>query len=75
MDSVLYGHAYAKSPIDIACWDILGQAAGLPVSDLLGGTVQPRFPLYNVVGRGPAGEDARARRDSSLKLGLRAGSR
>jgi L-alanine-DL-glutamate epimerase-like enolase superfamily enzyme len=50
MDGVLYGHAYAKSPVDIACWDLLGQAAGLPVSDLLGGTVQPRFPIYQVVG-------------------------
>jgi L-alanine-DL-glutamate epimerase-like enolase superfamily enzyme len=50
MDTVLYGHAYAKSPIDIACWDLLGQATGLPVSDLLGGTFQPRFPIYHVVG-------------------------
>src|SRR5262249_47397469 len=50
MDAVLYGQAYAKSPVDIACWDLLGEAAGLPVSDLLGGMVQPRFPLYNVVG-------------------------
>lgn len=50
MDGVLYGHAYAKTAIDIACWDLLGQATGLPVSDLLGGTVQPRFPLYQVVG-------------------------
>jgi cis-L-3-hydroxyproline dehydratase len=50
MDGVLYGHAYAKSPIDIACWDLLGQATGLPVSDLLGGTVQARFPIYQVVG-------------------------
>ena len=50
MDGVLYGHAYAKSPIDIACWDLLGQATGLPVSDLLGGTFQARFPIYHVVG-------------------------
>ena len=50
MDDVLYGHAYAKSPIDIACWDLLGQATGLPLSDLLGGSAQPRFPIYSVVG-------------------------
>jgi L-alanine-DL-glutamate epimerase-like enolase superfamily enzyme len=50
MEGALYGHAYAKSPIDMACWDLLGQAVGLPVSDLLGGTFQPRFPLYQVVG-------------------------
>jgi len=37
MDTRLPGHPYAKSPIDIACWDILGQAAGLPLWQLLGG--------------------------------------
>jgi len=37
MDVALPGHPYVKSPIDIACWDILGKAAGLPVCDLLGG--------------------------------------
>jgi cis-L-3-hydroxyproline dehydratase len=70
MDSVLYGHAYAKSPIDIACWDILGQAAGLPVSDLLGGTVQPRFPIYNVVGVDRP-DKMRANAEMLLKRGFR----
>ncbi|WP_338550959.1 mandelate racemase/muconate lactonizing enzyme family protein [Roseovarius phycicola] len=37
MDTQLPGHPYAKSPIDIACWDILGQVAGLPLWQLLGG--------------------------------------
>ena len=31
MDSALRGHPYAKSPVDIACWDLLGQAAGQPL--------------------------------------------
>jgi L-alanine-DL-glutamate epimerase-like enolase superfamily enzyme len=31
MDALLKGHPYVKSAIDIACWDILGQAAGMPV--------------------------------------------
>lgn len=31
MDAVLRGHPYVKAPIDIACWDILGKATGLPV--------------------------------------------
>ena len=46
MDAALRGHAYAKSALDIACWDVLGQAAGRPVCDLLGGRLQERFPLY-----------------------------
>ncbi|WP_415919881.1 mandelate racemase/muconate lactonizing enzyme family protein [Tateyamaria sp. SN6-1] len=37
MDVQLPGHAYAKSPVDIACWDILGQVSGLPLWQLLGG--------------------------------------
>src|SRR5262249_5511365 len=37
MDAALKGHPYVKSAIDMACWDILGKAAGLPVCTLLGG--------------------------------------
>lgn len=37
MDLTLPGHLYAKSPLDIALWDLLGQAAGLPLHALLGG--------------------------------------
>src|SRR5512132_1115322 len=36
MDATMKGHPYVKSGIDVACWDILGQASGLPVSTLLG---------------------------------------
>ena len=32
MDAALKGHPYVKAGIDIACWDILGQTTGLPVS-------------------------------------------
>ena len=37
MDAQLPGHPYAKAAMDIACWDILGQAAGMPLWRLLGG--------------------------------------
>ena len=37
MDAALKGHPYVKSGIDIACWDILGKATGLPVCMLMGG--------------------------------------
>jgi L-alanine-DL-glutamate epimerase-like enolase superfamily enzyme len=53
MDAVLMGHQYAKSPVDIACWDIRGRAVGLPVAPLLGGVLQEDFPLYEAVPLGP----------------------
>jgi L-alanine-DL-glutamate epimerase-like enolase superfamily enzyme len=37
MDVTLPGHPYVKSALDIACWDIFGQAAGLPLWQCLGG--------------------------------------
>ncbi len=52
MDQRLGGHAYAKSPIDIACWDILGQATGRPVADLLGGRLVEAYPLYRAISQG-----------------------
>ena len=50
MDAALKGHAYVKSAIDMACWDLLGKATGLRVSDLLGGTFQEDVPLYWGIG-------------------------
>ncbi len=40
----------ALSAIDIALWDILGQATGRPVWQLLGGRVASRIPVYNTCG-------------------------
>jgi L-alanine-DL-glutamate epimerase-like enolase superfamily enzyme len=49
MDAALKGHPYVKSGIDIACWDILGQAAGMPVCELLGGRYGENVPLYRAI--------------------------
>ena len=43
------GHPYVKAPIDIACWDILGKVAGLPVHKLLGGAEQEKIALYRAI--------------------------
>ena len=53
MDAALLGHPYAKSALDVACWDVFGQACGRPLCDLLGGRKQERFPLYAAVPLGP----------------------
>lgn len=58
MDNVLRGHAYAKSPVDVACLDILGRATGQPVAMLLGGQRQDRYPLYVAVPLGSTEEMA-----------------
>jgi cis-L-3-hydroxyproline dehydratase len=49
MDAVLMGHEYAKSPLDVACWDLLGRRTGTSVTTLLGGLRQTSFPLYMAV--------------------------
>ena len=49
MDAVLKGHPYVKSGVDIACWDILGQVAGLPVCELLGGRYGEDVHLYRAI--------------------------
>ena len=55
MDRTLKGHPYAKSALDMACWDILGKAAGLPLCTLLGGRYGEDFPLYRAISqRSPA---------------------
>ncbi|MDX6542316.1 MAG: cis-L-3-hydroxyproline dehydratase [Gaiellales bacterium] len=54
LDAALLGHAYAKSAVDVACWDLLGKATGLPACTLLGGGRQASYPLYIAVPLGPA---------------------
>jgi L-alanine-DL-glutamate epimerase-like enolase superfamily enzyme len=49
MDAALKGHAYVKSGIDIACWDLLGKATGLPLCVLLGGRFGESVRLYRAI--------------------------
>ena len=48
--TMIYGRRglamFAISGVEIALWDLLGKALGAPVSDLLGGAVRPRLPVY-----------------------------
>ncbi|NJD26996.1 MAG: mandelate racemase [Chloroflexi bacterium] len=77
MDAALRGHEYARSPLDVACWDAFGRIAGLPVAALLGGVLQPALPLYVAIPLGTPDEMAAfARRERAagmrrfqLKLG------
>ena len=49
MERTLKGHPYVKSALDMACWDLLGKAAGLPVTTLMGGRYDDSFALYRAI--------------------------
>jgi L-alanine-DL-glutamate epimerase-like enolase superfamily enzyme len=53
MDARLRGHEYAKSALDVACWDAFGRLVDTPVAALLGGILQTDLPLYVAVPLGP----------------------
>jgi L-alanine-DL-glutamate epimerase-like enolase superfamily enzyme len=59
MDAALKGHPYVKSGIDMACWDILGKATGIPVCQLLGGRFGESIRLYRAISQTPPDEMAR----------------
>ena len=50
MDRAVKGNPYAKAPIDIACYDIAGKAAGVPVYSLLGGAYRDRIEVAHSLG-------------------------
>ncbi len=49
MERRLKGQPAVKSAIDMACWDILGQVAGVPVATLLGGCDGDSLELYRAI--------------------------
>jgi L-alanine-DL-glutamate epimerase-like enolase superfamily enzyme len=59
MDTLLNGHPYAKSALDMACWDLLGQDCGKPICDLMGGRHQDSFKLYRAISMGSPEDMAR----------------
>ena len=49
MDKTIYGVPTAKAAIDIACYDLVGKALGVPVYQLLGGRYHDEFPITHVL--------------------------
>jgi len=77
MDRALAGHNHAKTPIDVACWDIFGKSTGMPVCDLLGGRIPGAVPVISSIGSDTpeamranvARHRARGFRGHSIKIG------
>ncbi|MER9883587.1 mandelate racemase/muconate lactonizing enzyme family protein [Mesorhizobium sp. M0118] len=63
MDAALNGSRYAKAAIDIAAWDIAGQAYNRRVCDLLGGATGGTIPAYYSISRASPDEMAREARE------------
>ena len=45
----LQGHRYAKSPLDMALWDLTARTAGVPLYVPFGGLQTRRLPLYDSI--------------------------
>jgi L-alanine-DL-glutamate epimerase-like enolase superfamily enzyme len=78
MDAALRGHPYVKAPVDVACWDILGKAADMPVYKLLGGSEQTDIVLYRAISQLAPDEMARNiagyRKEGYRKFQLKVGA-
>ncbi|MEM9359403.1 MAG: mandelate racemase/muconate lactonizing enzyme family protein [Pseudomonadota bacterium] len=70
MDELLRGHSHVKAPIDVACWDLFGQAVGMPVCDLLGGRTEHALPTISSI-HADDPEDMRARVADHRRRGYR----
>jgi L-alanine-DL-glutamate epimerase-like enolase superfamily enzyme len=70
MDELLKGHPHAKTPIDVACWDVFGKSVEMPVCDLLGGSTGLRMPVISSVHLGDP-EDMRRRVRDHRERGYR----
>ncbi|MCL2784179.1 MAG: dipeptide epimerase [Propionibacteriaceae bacterium] len=63
MDRILVRNGSAKAAIDIACYDLMAQAAGLPLYQFLGGT-SGEVRIDQTIGLGPP--DVMARQAASI---------
>ncbi|MCG8616911.1 MAG: hypothetical protein MI802_11890 [Desulfobacterales bacterium] len=60
MEDMVRDNHMAKCPIDMACYDLLGKAAGMPLYRLLGGALRTDMPIMGSIGDGTIEETVAA---------------
>ncbi len=71
MEEVVKGHLYTKAAVDIACYDLMGKAAGLPVHALLGGKRRDTIEIATSFGLNLSPEEAVEEGKAALADGVR----
>lgn len=69
MDRVAARNGFAKAAVEMACYDLLGKALGVPVCNLLGGPIRESLPVLWTLAAGDVGRDiaeAEEKLDASL---------
>lgn len=78
LDAAMAGQMDAKTPIDMALWDLAAQSAGVPLCDLLGGREGADFALYRSVSQDtPAAMQKKAKalvKDGYRRLQVKVGA-
>ena len=67
MDGCIRDMHVAKAAVDMACHDLLGKAAGMPLAVLLGGRRRTELPIMGSIGGGSPEENAREARDMTAR--------
>lgn len=70
MDVVLKGHPFTKTAIDVACYDLAGKAAGLPVHMLLGGKLRDTVAIAHSFGSNLSPDEAVAEAEKVINEGV-----
>jgi len=60
LDAVVRDNHMAKGAIDMACYDLLGKASGMPVYRVLGGSLYEELPIMGSIGGGSIEETVAA---------------
>jgi muconate cycloisomerase len=71
MDRAVKGHPYAKAAIDLACYDLIGKAAGLPVHAFLGGSCRTEIAVAHSFGLTMTGDAVEQEATFVLAEGIR----